>query len=130
MKSRVVIWVIVGLVVVIGIVFLLATPRGPGVRIDDKLVETQLAKSETKLAKLEEEIAQVKSGLAPGVAESEKWTELDRLVAEAHAKINEVKAAQGAKAAYARLREVQDAISDARRLFRNLAKEAPRIQNL
>jgi hypothetical protein len=130
MKSRVVIWVVVALVAVIGIVFLLATPRGPGVRIDSKLVETQLAKSEAKLAKLEEEIAQVKSGFAPGTAAGENWVELDRLVAEAHAKINEVKAAQGAKAAYARLREVQEAISDARRMFRNLVKEAPRIQNL
>lgn len=130
MKSRVVIWVVVALVAVIGIVFLLATPRGPGVRIDSKLVETQLAKSEAKLAKLEEEIAQVKSGFAPGTAAGENWAELDRLVAEAHAKINEVKAAQGAKAAYARLREVQEAISDARRMFRNLIKEAPRIQNL
>ncbi|UCG42332.1 MAG: hypothetical protein JSU73_10725 [candidate division WOR-3 bacterium] len=130
MKSRVVIWVIVGLVAVLGIVFLLATPRGPRVRIDDKLVETQLAKSETKLAKLEEEIAQVKSGLAPGVAQGEKWAELDRLAAEAHAKINEVKAEQGAKAAYARLREAQEAIADTRRMFRNLVKEAPRVQNL
>ena len=130
MKSRVVVWVIVGLVVVMGVVFLLATPRGPRVRIDDKLVETQLAKSETKLAKLEEEIAQVKSGLAPGVAKSEKWVELDRLVAEAHANINEVEAAQGAKAAYAKLREVQEVIADARRTFKNLVKEAPRVQNL
>jgi hypothetical protein len=130
MKSRVVIWVIVGLVAVVGIVFLLATPRGPGVRVDDKMVETQLAKSEAKLAMLEEDIAQVKSGLQPGTAAGENWAELDRLVVEVQAKFNEVKAAHGTKAAYAKLREAQEALSDARRTFRRLVKEAPRAQHL
>ena len=130
MKSRVVIWIIVGLVAVAGIVYLLATPRGPRIRIDDKMVETQLAKSEAKLARLEEEIAQAKSGLQPGTASGENWAELDRLVADIQAKFNEVKAARGAKAAYAKLREAQEALSDARRTFRRLVKEVPRVQHL
>jgi hypothetical protein len=130
MKSRVVVWVIVGLVVVAGIIFLLVTPRGPRVRVDEKTVEAQLVKSEGKLAKLEEEIAQVKSALPQGSPMEAEFGELDKLVSEAHAKVNEVKAAEGVKASYAKLREAQQTISDARRQFRKLAKKAPKVQTL
>ena len=130
MKSRVVVWVIVGLVVLAGVIFLLVTPRGPGVRVTEKTVEAQLVRSEGKLAKLEEEIAQVKSALPPGSPVKAKFDELDKLMSEAQAKVNEVKAAEGFKASYARLREAQEAIGDARRMFRKLVKEAPRVQTL
>ena len=112
MKTRIVIWIIVGILVLIGVVVIATgqkSPRGPKVTLD--LAKSEAAKAETQLDRLVLEAAEARKAMAPGATPTRGLEEADRLLAQAREKLGQVKEATD-------LRQAELLLIDGRRMLR------------
>jgi hypothetical protein len=115
LKSRLVVWTLVGIVVIIGLVLVATAPkpvRGSMVTLD--LVNSEAAKAETQLDRLVARTAKQRKSVPPG-AGTERLDEADRLLAEAREKFGQAKQATDVKEAQQLLIDGREAYQKARR---------------
>lgn len=125
MKSRVVVWAVVGILAAAAVIFFVVTTRKPpDVNITlDRIAEYSVRVNE-RLGRLEAEINQAKSALPAGTGTGQV-AEAERLVNEARTRLEETRSAQNVKHAYAKLQQAQDAMRDARRVMGRLSRRPP-----
>jgi hypothetical protein len=98
LKSRFVVWTLVGVLVIIGVVVIATAPkpmRGPKVTLDT--VKSGAAQAETQLDRLVVRVAEARKAAAPGAAPSKGLEEADRLLAQAREKLGQVRQATDLK---------------------------------
>lgn len=115
MKSRLVVWTLVGIVVIVGVIVVLTAPktsRGPKVTIDT--IKTEVARADTQLDRLVVRSAEGRKSVKPG-AGTQGLDEADRLLAEARDKLGQAEQATDIKQAGQLLIESREALRKARR---------------
>ncbi len=116
MKSRIVIWTIVGILVLVGIIVIATgrkSPQGPRVTLD--LAKSEAAKAEIQLEHLVVEATEARKAMAPGATPGRSLEEADRLLAQAREKLGQVKQATDAKQAELLLIDGRQMLRKARR---------------
>jgi hypothetical protein len=114
-KSRILVWSLVGIVVIIGAIVVVTSPkntRGPKVTAD--MMKTEVARADTQLARLAARVAERRKSFAPGGSTSH-LDEADRLLAEARDKLGQAKQATDIKEAQQLLIDGREALRKARR---------------
>lgn len=115
MKSRILVWSLVGIVVIIGAMVILTAPnnaRGPKVTSD--ALKSEAADAETQLNRLVARLEARRKTTPPG-AGTEAFGEADRLLAEAREKLGQVKQATDLKVNRQLLIEARESLRKARR---------------
>ncbi len=116
MKSRIVVWTLVGVAVLVGVIVILTVPKAPrGPRVTLDLMKTDASQAEFQLDRLVARIAEAKKTTAPGAAASKSLDEADRLLAQAREKLGQVKQATDLKLAEPLLRDARQMLRRARR---------------
>ncbi len=123
MKTRVVVWAVVGILVVAGIIFLVATSRkAPHVRMDLDSVKAQAVRALDKLGRLEKEVAQAKAAMPPGSDPARQFADADSLLAKTRAGLEQVEGLEGMNEAYEQLRKTKELMRTARRAVKLAVK--------
>ena len=115
MKSRILVWSLVGIIVIIGVVVVLTAPktaRGPKVTAD--ALKSEAAEAENQLNRLVARLEARRKTTPPGV-NTDAFGEADRSLAEAREKLGQVKQATDIKAIRQLLIEARQALRKARR---------------
>ena len=126
MKSRIVVWTLVAIVVIIGVIVVLTAPktsRSPKVTTD--MMKSEVAREETQLDRLAAQAAEGRKSVKPG-ASTEGLDEADRLLAEARDKFGQAKQATDIKEAQQSLIDGREALRKARRAVQLATKPASR----
>ena len=124
MKSRIVVWSLVGIVVIAGVIVVLTAPkssRGPAATTD--AIKSEVAKADTQLDRLVARVAQRRKSVAPGVS-AEHLDEADRLLAAAREKLDQATQATDIKEAGQLLIQSREALQKARRAVELVTKPA------
>jgi hypothetical protein len=98
MKRRFLVWMLVGVLVIVGVVVIVTSPkptRGPKVTLD--LLTSEAVKVETQLDRLVVRVAEARKVTAPGATPNRGLEEVDRLLAQAREKVGQVKQATDLK---------------------------------
>jgi len=114
-KSRILVWSLVGIIVIIGVVVVLTAPktaRGPKVTAD--ALKSEAAEAENQLNRLVARLEARRKTTPPGV-NTDAFGEADRSLAEAREKLGQVKQATDIKAIRQLLIEARQALRKARR---------------
>lgn len=115
MNSRILVWSLVGIVVIIGAIVILTAPkneRGPKVTSD--ALKSEAAEAEVQLDRLVARLEARRKTTPPG-AGTEAFGEADRLLAEAREKLEQVKQATDLKVNRQLLIEARESLRKARR---------------
>ncbi len=124
MKSRVVVWLVVGVLALAAVLFILTKPRVPGTpRVTAERLSRAADQTEVQLNRLAAKLVAVRSGTAAGF-DVAKAAEADRLLAEARTKLGQVRQTGDLKQGEAQLREVKESLRRARRALELAAKGA------
>jgi len=114
-KSRILVWSLVGVVVIIGAIVILTAPKtGPGPRVTSDALKREAAQAETQLDRLVARLEARRKTTPPG-ASTEAFGEADRLLAEAREKLGQAKQATDLKETRQLLIEAREALRKARR---------------
>ncbi|OYD17208.1 hypothetical protein CH330_00680 [candidate division WOR-3 bacterium JGI_Cruoil_03_51_56] len=117
MKPRVVVWTIVGILAVIGVIFLISTSgRRPTAHKNLATLKIQLDRTQKQLDQLTEKVAQAKAAMPPG-ADMKQFARIDSLVAEVGQNLKQIEKIGKVNEAFDRLAEVRKLIGSARRIF-------------
>ena len=123
MKTRVVVWTVVGILVVAGIIFLVVTSRkAPHVRMDLDSVKAQAVRALDKLGRLEEEVVQAKAAMPSGSDPARQFADADSLLAKTRAGLEQVEGLEGTNEAYEQLRKAKELMREARRAVKLAVK--------
>lgn len=126
MKSRILVWSLVGIVVIIGVIVVVTSPkstRGPKVTPD--ALKSEVAKAETQLDRLVARLEARRKATPPG-AGTEALGEADRLLAEARDKLGQAKQATDLTEIQQLLIEGREALRKARRAVELATKPTSR----
>jgi biopolymer transport protein ExbD len=129
-KSRIMVWSLVGIVAIIGVIVIATAPktaRGPEVTLD--MVKSEAAKAETRLDRLVVRLDARRKTMARAAATNE-FDEADRLLAEAREKLGQARQATDVKQARQLLIEGRQALRKARRAVTLATKPARRPSGL
>jgi hypothetical protein len=114
-KSRILVWSLVGIVVIIGAIVVVTSPKNTrGPKLTPEIVKREAARAEIQLDRLVVRLDARRKATAPG-AGTEAFGEADRLLAEAREKLGQVKQATDLKEAHQFLIEGREALRKARR---------------
>lgn len=116
MKSRIVVWTLVGIIVLIGVVVVATAPktaRAPKVTLD--LVKSEAVKVETQIDRLAARIADARKTLSRAAAPTDGLDEADGLLAQAREKLGQAKQATDLKQAEPLLIDGRQLVRQARR---------------
>ena len=130
MKSRIIVWSVVGIIVIIGVVVIATAPkstRGPKVTPD--AVKSEVAQAEGEIERLVARLAEGRKTIAPG-ADTSKVEEANRLLAEAREKLGQVSQAADVKEGLRLLKEARETLRKARRAVELAAKPKSRPQGM
>ena len=125
MKSRFLVWTLVGVIVIIGVVVIATAPksvRGSKVTLD--LIQSKATQAETQLDRLVLEAAEARKAMAPGATPTRGLEEADRLLAQAREKLGQVKQATDLKQGQLLLIDGRQALRQARRAVEVATKTA------
>jgi hypothetical protein len=122
MKLRAIVWSLVGVVVVIGVVFLLATRRkSPQGRLDLEGVRRQAAIVSGKLASLDQDLALARAQLPPD-RDPAVFAPVEQAVMDARNILDEAQRLENVSAASDKLREARKRLSLGTRKLRELTR--------
>jgi hypothetical protein len=113
MKSRIIVWSLVGIVVIVGAIVVLTAPkasRGPSVTAD--ALKGEAEEAQVQLDHLVARLEARRKSIPPG---ADALGEADRLLAEAREKLGQVKQAADVKEARQLLIEARQVLRKARR---------------
>ena len=126
MKSRIVVWTLVAIVVIIGVIVVLTAPKtSRGSKATAEALKTEVAREETQLDRLVARAADTRKSVKPG-GSMEHFDEADRLLAEARDKLGQAKQATDIKEAQQSLIDGREALRKARRAVQLATKPASR----
>jgi hypothetical protein len=126
LKSRIIVWTLVAIVVIIGVIVVLTAPKtSPGSKVTADALKSELAKAETQLDRLVARAAGQRKSVPPG-AGTERLDEADRLLAEAREKLGQAKQATDVKEAHQLLIVGREALRKARRAVELATKPTSR----
>jgi len=126
LKSRIIVWTLVAIVVIIGVIAVLTAPKtssGPKVTAD--ALKSELVEAETQLERLVARTAERRKSVAPG-AGTERLDEADRLLAEAREKLGQAKQATDDKETRQLLIDGRETLRKARRAVELATKPSSR----
>jgi len=131
LKSRVVIWLVVGVLALVAVVFVLTKPRVPATpKLTAERFDRAVEQTEVQLNRLAARLATVR-GTAQAGFDVGKAAEADRLLTEARSNLGQAKQAGDPRQGAAQLREVKQSLRRARRALELATKGAgPRPPNL
>jgi hypothetical protein len=112
-NSRILVWSLVGIVVIIGVIVIATAPkaaRGPKMTLE--IVKSGVAEAEAQLDRLVARLDARRKSTAPG---AEAFDEADRLLAEAREKLGQAREATDVKQARQLLIEGRQVLRKARR---------------
>ena len=123
MKTRVVVWTIVGLLVVAGVIFLVtSSKRPPQVVKDLASMREQAEQVSGKLDILQADIDELRQ--LPGAGdEATALDGVDSMIARTRAGLDHIRTTEDVDAAFESLRESREMMQDARRAFRDAEKK-------
>jgi hypothetical protein len=122
MKMRAIVWTVVGLLVVVGVVFMLsARRRSPAARLTAEELQSQVTMVEGKLAGLEQDIAMTRAKLPPG-SDPAVFAPVEQAIMDARNMLDEAKRADKPDAGFARLKDARKQLADATRLFKKATR--------
>jgi hypothetical protein len=125
LKSRFLVWTLVGVIVIIGVVVIATSPkpiRGPKMTLD--LVKSQAAQAETQIDRLVARTAEARKAMAPGATPNRGLEEADRLLAQAREKLDQAKQATDLKQGESLLIDGRQTLRRARRAVEVATKTA------
>jgi hypothetical protein len=125
LKSRFLVWTLVGVIVIIGVVVIATSPkpiRGPKMTLD--LVKSQAAQAETQIDRLVARTAEARKAMAPGATPNRGLEEADRLLAQAREKLGQAKQATDLKQGESLLIDGRQTLRRARRAVEVATKTA------
>jgi hypothetical protein len=132
LKSRVVVWTIVGILVLVGIVFIVATKplgsRGGARTLEQTKAYTD--RVESQLNRLAMRLSQARKATPSGADTSKLFAEAERLLTAARAGIGKIRDAKEMKQAEAELRDVNQLIRQARRSLELASKNRAAVPSL
>jgi hypothetical protein len=118
LKSRIVVWTIVGVLVLLGLIFILSAPKGaPGGQVTLERVKQEAAQTATQLDRLAARLAEVQKTAAPGADTSKGLGEAGRLLAQAREKLGQITQVQDGKQAESVLSDAKQFVRRARRII-------------
>ena len=127
LKSRILVWSLVGIVVIIGVILIATAPKkralGPNVTLD--VVKSDAAEAEVQLDRLVARLDARRKAVPPG-AGTEAFADADRLLAEARENLGQVREATELKQARELLMEARQALRKARRAVELATRPARR----
>ncbi len=122
MQTRTVVWSLVGLVILVGVIFLVSTRKAPATQLTVENIREQAARVSSKLDKLEQDITTARGQLPKGFDPTVKFGAVESLLGRARAAVDQVGTAEDAKQAYAGLKEARQLLSECTRKFKQVAK--------
>lgn len=126
MRMRIAIWMAVGVLVVIGVAFMIASSRAAGPRAQVTLlsVQREATSVERKLDDFTQKLAAFRN-LPDAAGRAEQLNAIEILLNDIRAELQHVKGSTDARTAAADLQKLRDRLDDAYRLIKQAAK-APR----
>jgi len=122
MKLRAIVWTVVGLVVVVGVVFMLsARRRSPAARLSPEELQSQVTMVEGKLAGLEQDIAVTRVQLPPG-SDPAVFAPVEQAIMDARNKLDEAKRADKLADGYERLKDARKQLAEATRIYKKATR--------
>lgn len=123
MKTRVVVWTIVGLLVVAGVIFLITSSRRPPQVVKDlPSMREQAEQVSGKLDILQVDVDELRQ--LPGAgAEAAAFNGVDSMIARTRAGLDHIRTTEDVESAFDSLRESRKMMRDARRAFRDVEKK-------
>jgi hypothetical protein len=123
-KSRILVWSLVGIVVVIGAIVIFTAPKtAQGTKVTSEALKSETAEAESQLDRLVARLEARRKTTPPG-ASTEAFGEADRLLAEARDRLGQVKVATDLKETRQLLIEARESLRKARRAV-ELATKRP-----
>ncbi len=131
MKSRIVIWLVVGVLALVAVLFVLARPRVPAPpKLTAERLDRAVGQAEVQLNRLAARLATIRGNTASGF-DVGKAAEADRLLIEARDKLSQVKQSGDLRQGEAKLKEVKQTLRRARRAVELATKgSGPRPPNM
>ncbi len=130
MKSRVVVWTIIGLVVVVGLVFVLSTPSRPrGPKMTVERMQAQAAQVEAQAERLARRVSEARRSLT----DTESLAKLDQIdvqLNQARQALAGVREATDMKKAEAHLRNARQTMRSIRRETQTALRGRNRVPTL
>jgi hypothetical protein len=124
LKSRIIVWSIVGVLVVAAVVFLLARPRLPQTpRMTAERLQKSADRTELQVNRLAARLVAARNVPPPGLDQA-RAIEADRLLTEARSKLGEARQSSDVKQGEALLRNVKVVLRKARRELELASKGA------
>ncbi len=115
MKSRILVWSLVGIVVIIGVIVILTAPKtAPGPKVTAEALKGEVARAETQLDRLSARL-EARRKATPSGGGAEAIGEADRLLAEARDRLGQAKQATDLAEIRQLLMEGREALRKARR---------------
>jgi hypothetical protein len=116
LKSRIVIWTVVGVAALAGVIFLVSAPKAAGkAGLSLDTVKRQAVETEAQLDRLAARVVEVRKAPAPGIDTAKTLGEAELLLAQAREILAELKQATSLKQAEPMLVEAKQGIRKARR---------------
>lgn len=126
MKSRIVVWTVVGIVALVGVVVVATAPRPErGPKVTPDIVKSEVERAEAQLERLVVRLDRARKVTAPG-AETSDFARADQLLAEVREKFAQVKREIDATQAQRLLIEGRETLRRARRAIELAAKSGSR----
>lgn len=131
MKSRILVWSLVGIVVIVGVIVVATSPKrntlGPKITLD--MVKSEAADAESQLNRLVARL-DARRKTTPKGADATAFDEADRLLAQARDKLGQVKEAVELKEARQLMAEARGTLRKARRAVEVATKSGARPRGM
>jgi len=129
-KSRILVWSLVGIVVVVGVIVILTSPKNARVaKLTPDILKTEVARAETQLDRLVARL-DARRKAAPRGTDAAALDEADRLLAQAREKLGQAKEAADLKEARQLMVDARETLRKARRAVELATKPRSRPQGI
>jgi len=130
LKSRIIVWTVVGIIALIGVVVIATAPKtGRGPKVTPDMVKSEVERAEAQLERLAVRLSGARKATAPG-ADTSNLAQADQLLAEAREKLAQVKQEADAVQAQQLLIDGRETLRRARRAVELAAKSGSRPRGM
>ena len=124
MKTRILVWTIVGLLVIAGVIFLVTSSRrSPDVVKDLVSIKEQATQIGGKLDILQRNADDLREGMPPGVDYTAELDSVDSLIVQTRGELDRILETDDVNEAYDKLSGARKMLRDSRRAFRDVEKK-------
>ena len=131
LKSRIVVWTLVGIVLIVGVIIIATSPKSARTpKVTTELVKSEAARAKGQIDRLVVRLAEAKKVVVPGAAPDKNAEEADRLLAEAGEKLDQAMQATDLKQAEQLLVDGRQTLRRARRAVELATKSVARPRGM